>query len=84
MVNYDNKRWIKLLFLFLIPFAFIDTMGWLSVPIVTFTVYVFLGIEEIGVEIEDPFGEDANDLPIDDICIALEKNIEEIEFIIKN
>ena len=59
-------------------------MGWLTVPIVTFTVYVFLGIEEIGVEIEDPFGEDANDLPIDDICIALEKNIKEIEFIIKN
>lgn len=72
------------IFSFLLPLAFVDTIGWWTVPVVTFISYVFLGIEEIGVEIEDPFGEDANDLPIDDICINLEGNIEDIENILKN
>lgn len=38
-----------------------------------------LGIEEIGVEIEDPFGTDPNDLPINDITTALENGIEELK-----
>ena len=72
------------IFCLILPFGFKEGFGWGAVPIVTFISYVFLGIEEIGVEIEDPFGEDANDLPIDEMCEALEKNIEEIENIIKN
>ncbi len=33
------------------------------------------GIEEIGVEIEDPFGEDENDLPLERICATIEENL---------
>ena len=29
-------------------------------------------------EIEDPFGEDINDLPVDDICSTIKKNIADI------
>ena len=29
-----------------------------------FFIYALVGIEEIGLEIEDPFGDDPNDLPI--------------------
>jgi putative membrane protein len=38
--------------------------------------FVFLGIEEIGVEIEDPFGQDANDIPMERICATIEHNLE--------
>ena len=40
--------------------------------------YVLFGIEEIGVEIEDPFGSDVNDLPLEKICGMIEDNLREI------
>jgi putative membrane protein len=42
---------------------------------VAFISYVFFGIEEIGVEIEGPFGHDANDLPLEDICETIHRNL---------
>jgi len=44
------------------PFAFDDIVG-------------LLGIEEAGVEIEDPFGTDENDLPLNAICETIRKNV---------
>jgi putative membrane protein len=37
-----------------------------------------LGIEEIGTEIENPFGDDANDLPLDEICTTVLDDIEDL------
>jgi putative membrane protein len=37
--------------------------------------YILFGIEEIGVEIENPFGEDDNDLPLEQICSTTERNL---------
>ena len=39
---------------------------------------MFASIELIAEEIEDPFGEDDNDLPLDDICDKIEINLNEI------
>jgi putative membrane protein len=36
------------------------------------------GIEEIGIEIENPFGHDANDLPLDAICATMKRDIEDL------
>ena len=38
----------------------------------------FVGIEEIGLEIEDPFGDDPNDLPIEQICQGTKRDVAEI------
>jgi putative membrane protein len=51
-----------------LPFALVDTLGWVAVVATFLVAYVFFGIEEIGVEIEDPFGLDDNDLPLERIC----------------
>jgi putative membrane protein len=40
--------------------------------------YAFASVELIGEEIEDPFGDDANDLPTDTITERVKANIEEI------
>jgi putative membrane protein len=40
--------------------------------------FVLLGIEEIGTEIENPFGDDANDLPLEEICTTILNNIEDL------
>lgn len=43
--------------------------------LISFTLF---GIEEIGIEIENPFGHDANDLPLDAICTTMLRNIEDL------
>ncbi len=40
--------------------------------------YALVGLEAIGEEIEDPFGQDENDLPIDAICRSLKKSVNAI------
>jgi len=37
--------------------------------------FMLFGIEEIGIEIENPFGRDRNDLPLDQICETMKRNI---------
>jgi putative membrane protein len=50
-----------------VPFALVEAMGWATPAAAAIVVFGLLGIEEIGIEIEDPFGEDPNDLPLDRI-----------------
>jgi putative membrane protein len=70
----------QLLFIYCLalPFQVINELGiWTAVfvALVSFTVF---GIEAIGLEIENPFGHDTNDLPLDQICATMEKNIEDL------
>ena len=67
-----------LLYCFLLPFQFVDQLMWLTGPFVALISFTLFGIEEIGVEIEQPFGYDANDLPLDEFCDAIENNIENL------
>jgi ion channel-forming bestrophin family protein len=63
------------LYCFTLPFAMVETFGWITVVDVLLLSYTFFGIEEIGVEIEGPFGHDDNDLPLEDICETIHKNL---------
>jgi putative membrane protein len=58
-----------------LPFALLDTFGWSSILYNALIAFVLFGIEEIGVEIENPFGVDANDLPLEQICSTIEDNL---------
>jgi len=58
-----------------LPFALISDFGWLTIPAVLLISYVLFGIEEIGVEIEDPFGTDDNDLPLEQYCANIEGDL---------
>lgn len=60
-----------------LPFAMLSSFGWATIPIVFAASYVLLGIEEIGVEIEDPFEGDLNDLPLEDITATIQGNVGE-------
>jgi ion channel-forming bestrophin family protein len=55
------------LFCFTVPLAMLHEMAWYTGPASAIVAYAMFGIDEIGVEIEDPFGYDANDLPLDSI-----------------
>ncbi|GIR58216.1 MAG: hypothetical protein CM15mP65_07970 [Crocinitomicaceae bacterium] len=43
-----------------------------------FVLYILASLELLAEEIENPFGEDSNDLPVDDICNTIKSNVEEI------
>lgn len=61
-----------------LPFQFVDQVEWLTAPLTVIISFTLLGIEEIGIQIEDPFGHDSNDLPLDNICNAMQRNIEDL------
>lgn len=58
-----------------LPFALVEPFGWGAVAGAVAVAYTFFGIEEIGVQIEDPFGTDENDLPLERICETIERNL---------
>lgn len=70
----------KFLFFYtmLMPFAYGGSLGFLVVPLVIFIFYVLASIELIAEEIENPFGLDANDLPLDQLCMVIKNSVEEI------
>jgi putative membrane protein len=70
-----HLRRALVLYCFSLPFALVETFGASTVLDVLFVSYTFFGIEEIGVEIEGPFGNDDNDLPLEEICETIHKNV---------
>lgn len=70
-----HLRRALILYCITLPFALIETYGWTTILDTLLIAYIFFGIEEIGVEIEDPFGEDDNDLPLEQICATIESNL---------
>lgn len=70
----------KMIFLYImsLPIFFAGEFGYITVSITVIVLYVFASIELIAEEIEDPFGEDDNDLPLDEICNRIKTNLNEI------
>ena len=58
-----------------LPLIFVDPFGWEAIVVTFVIAYMFFGIEEIGVEIEDPFGQDLNDLPLQVYCDRIERTL---------
>jgi len=70
-----HLRTALLLFCSTLPFAMLSEFGWGEILVTGMVTFILLGIEEIGVEIEDPFGTDDNDLPLEGFCSTIEKDL---------
>jgi putative membrane protein len=70
-----HLRRALLLYCLTLPFALLEAFGYGTIAVSTAISYILFGIEEIGVEIEDPFGVDDNDLPLDAICRTIDRNL---------
>ncbi|KID96424.1 UPF0187 domain membrane protein, partial [Metarhizium majus ARSEF 297] len=68
---------ITWLYVVLLPFQLVKYVGWITIPATLAAAYIILGLLFIGREIENPFGQDVNDLPLDGFCdqIAAELDI---------
>lgn len=58
----------------LLPFSLWDSLGWAEVPLSVIVAFLLLGIEEIGVSIEEPF----SILPLEALCDVIEANVGEL------
>ena len=64
-----------IVYTFTLPFALYKDFGWLTVVVTFLVAYLFYGIEEIGVTIENPFEGQDNDLPLEQICATIDRNL---------
>ena len=62
----------------LLPIGLSTSIGWLTPLIATFVAYTFLALEMIGEQIEEPFGTEPNDLPLDALCHTIEVSVCEL------
>jgi putative membrane protein len=80
-IPYSYSAFIKkFIFIYVItlPFGYVFSLGYLVIPVVTFIFYVLASLELVAEEIEDPFGIDSNDLPMQKISDNITRHIEEI------
>lgn len=73
-----HLKQLLLLYCLLLPFQIVEQLGWWTGLITGLISFTLFGIEAIGLEIENPFGYDANDLPLDTICINMKRNIDDL------
>ncbi len=69
---------LLLIYCFCLPFFLVAKLHWSTPLVVAIIDFVLLGVEEISTEIEDPFGHDPNDLPIELICHTIETNVQSL------
>lgn len=68
---------IAWVYVLVLPFQLYEMLQWITIPGSVVAAYIIIGLATIGVEIENPFGHDVNDLPLDTYCrqLALELDI---------
>ncbi|RKP06960.1 Bestrophin/UPF0187, partial [Thamnocephalis sphaerospora] len=71
-IHLAQSVWVYCLAL---PFQLVKDLGWVTIPVVAATAFTMFGIQSIGEEIENPFGYDANDLPLDDFCKVIKSEV---------
>jgi ion channel-forming bestrophin family protein len=73
-----HLKQLLLIYCLLLPLQLTGEIGYWTGPIVALVSFTLFGIEEIGIEIENPFGRDHNDLPLDAITQTMRQNLEHL------
>lgn len=80
-IPYSYSAFIKkFLFVYVmtLPIAYSFQLGYWVVPVVSIVFYVLGSLELIAEEIEDPFGKDSNDLPMEKIAANIKIHVGEL------
>lgn len=72
-ISISQITWVYVMAL---PFQLYKNLGWITIPGTVIAAYIILGLAAIGREIENPFGDDVNDLPLDAYCRELAADID--------
>lgn len=69
-------RRILILYLAALPFALLDRVAWLAPVVTMLAAYAILGVDQIAVELENPFSvAHLSHLPLDEICANIERSV---------
>lgn len=80
-IPYSYSSFVKkfiILYVMALPVAYVISMGLFMIPLTVFVYYVLMSLEIIAEEIEDPFNNDENDIPMETLAQNIEKNIHQI------
>ena len=80
-IPYSYSSFIKkfiVLYVVTLPIGLVFSMGYFVTIAVPFIFYVLASMEIIAESIEEPFGLDSDDLPIEQITMNIEKHVHEI------
>ena len=78
-IPYSYSSFIKKFIVFYVlalPVANVVELGFFMIPITMFVYYVLMSLELIAEEIEDPFNNDENDIPMESISNNIGRNID--------
>ncbi|MEO0540664.1 MAG: bestrophin family ion channel [Cyanobacteria bacterium P01_A01_bin.105] len=73
-----HLKQLLLVYCLTLPLQTVAEVGGWSILIAGLVSFAVFGIEQIGIEIENPFGCDPNDLPLDDICQTMNRNVNDL------
>jgi putative membrane protein len=62
-------------FCLLLPFGLASSLGWMTPLFTVVIAYSFFGLDALSGELEDPFGVELNDLPLDRMCRICEISV---------
>lgn len=80
-IPYSYSSFLKkfiVIYCFSLPIGYVFSLHYLIIPASVLVFYVLASLEVIAEEIEDPFGTDANDLPLDRMCETIKNSLGEI------
>ncbi|EEP79522.1 conserved hypothetical protein [Uncinocarpus reesii 1704] len=67
---------ITWIYVLILPFQLVENLGWITIPGCIVSTYIIQGLAAICAEIENPFGNDVNDLPLDIFCEQLAADLD--------
>lgn len=80
-IPYSYSSFVKkfiILYVLALPVAYVISIGLFMIPLTVFVYYVLMSLEMIAEEIEDPFNNDENDIPMETIAQNIEKSVHQI------
>lgn len=80
-IPFSHVSFIKsfiILYCLMLPLGMVDKFHYYTIPAVFLISYALAGVEIISEEIEQPFGTDANDLPLLHLCNVIKQDVYEV------
>lgn len=79
-VYVTHLHWALMVYCYSLPFVLIESFHWVGMTVLgtIFLAFVLFGIEEIGVEMENPFGSDSDDIQMEVLYASIEKAVAEM------
>jgi ion channel-forming bestrophin family protein len=77
-IPFSHNSYIKtfiLVYIFSLPFGIVGSLGYYTIPTMALIAYALVGVEFISEEVEEPFGKQANDLPLLHLSSIIKDNV---------